>query len=88
MREDPVEVAELTSPPFFLIPSLTIAWGLWVLEGLCPLALKGFFKEQLCVSTHILVLKAFSLKVTWSWSVPSVVWAQFGLPLGIGVGRR
>ena len=60
----PVEVAELTSPMFFISPSLTIAWALWVLEGLCHLALKGFSKEQLYFSSHILVFMAWSLQVT------------------------
>ena len=80
-------MAELTSLTF-LAPSLTIAWALWALEGLYPLALMGFFKEQLYVSMRILVLKPFSLQVTRSWHVPLRVWAQFGLPLGAGVARR
>ena len=80
-------MADLTSLTF-LAPSLTIAWALWVLEGLCPLALMGFFKEQRHVSRSILVLKPLSLQVTWSWRVPLGVWAQFGLPLGTGVARR
>ena len=40
----------------FLIPSLTIAWTLWVLEGSCPLALKEFSMGQQHVSTRFLVL--------------------------------
>ena len=84
----PVEVAELTSPMFFLFPSLTIAWALWVLEGLCPLALKGFSKEQLYSSPHVLEFIASSLQVTWSLCVPSGVWPLVGLPLSTGVGRR
>ena len=40
-----VEMAELTSPMFFLIHSLITAWVLWVLEGLHLLALKGFSME-------------------------------------------
>ena len=59
----PVGMDELTSPMFFLIPSLTVGWGLWVLEGLHLLALMGFSREQLCVSTHLLILMPLSLKV-------------------------
>ena len=81
-------MAELTSPMFILVPSLTIAWALWVLEGLCLLALKGFSTEQLYFSDHILVLMSLSLKVTRSLYVLSGVWAWFGLPLGLGTGRR
>lgn len=55
-------MAKLTSLTF-LAPSLTIAWALWALEGLYPLALMGFFKDQLYVSMRILVLKPFSLQV-------------------------
>ena len=80
-------MAKLTSLTF-LAPSLTIAWALWALEGLYPLALMGFFKDQLYVSMRILVLKPFSLQVTRSWHVSLGVWAQFGLPLGAGVARR
>ena len=58
--KSPVQMAELTSPMFFLIPSLTIAWALSVMEGLHPLALMGFSEEQLCASTHLLVLMALS----------------------------
>ena len=36
---------------FFLIPSLTIGWAFWDLEGLHLLALKEFSREQLHVST-------------------------------------
>lgn len=54
-------MAKLTSLTF-LAPSLTIAWALWALEGLYPLALMGFFKDQLYVSMRILVLKPFSLQ--------------------------
>ena len=81
-------MAEHTSPTFFLFPSLTIGWALWVLEGLCPLALKGLSKEQLYFSPPILVLMAWSLQVTRSFCVPSGVWALIGLSLGTGVGRR
>ena len=81
-------MAELTSPMFFLFPSLTIAWALWVLEGLCPLALKGFSKEQLYFSPHILMFMLLSLQVTWSLCVPSGILALIGLPLGTGIGRR
>ena len=75
-----VEMAEHTSPTFFLFPSLTIAWALWVLEGLHLLALKGFSREQLHVSTIFWVLMALPLKVTWSLWVPSGVWEQTGCP--------
>ena len=57
---NPVEMAEHTPPMFFFIPSLTIAWALSVMEGLHPLALMGFSEEQLCASTHLLVLMALS----------------------------
>ena len=43
--KSPVEMAELISPMFFLIPSLTIGWALWVPEGLYLLALMGFSRE-------------------------------------------
>ena len=78
-------MAEHTSPMFFLASSLTIAWALWVLEGLCLLALMGFSEEQLYVPTCLLVLIPLSLQVIWSPCVPSRVWAWIGLPLGIGV---
>ena len=61
--KSPVEMTELTSPMFFLIPSLTIGWALWVPEGLHLLALMGFSREKLCVSTCLLVLMPLSLKV-------------------------
>ena len=80
-------MAELTSPTFF-IPSFTVAWVLWVLEGLYPLIMKGFSMEQLHVSMHFLALIPLPLEVTWSLCVSSEVWAQFGLPLGVRVGRR
>ena len=57
-----VEMAEHTSPTFFLFPSLTIAWALWVLEGLHLLALKGFSREQLHVSTYFLGVDGFATK--------------------------
>ena len=57
---NPVEMTEHTPPMLFLIPSFTLAWALWVLEGLCPLALMGFSEEQPYVSTHLLVLMALS----------------------------
>ena len=47
----------------------------------------GFSEEQLYVSTHVLLLKPWSLQVTWSLCVPSGAWAQFQLPFGTGVGR-
>ena len=61
--KSPVEMAELTSPMFFLIPSLTKGWALWVPEGLYLLVLMGFSREQLCVSTCLLVSMPLSLKV-------------------------
>lgn len=84
---NPVETAEHIPSMFFLIPSLTIAWALSVVEGLCPWALMGFSEEQLYVSTHVLLLKPWLLQVTWSLCVPSGAWAQFPLPFGTGVGR-
>lgn len=60
-------MAEHSSPMFFLAPSLTTAWALWVLEGLYLLALMGFSMEQLHVSTHSLVLIALLQQVTWSF---------------------
>ena len=78
-------MAEHSSPTFFLALSVTIDWALWVLEGLCLLASMGFSKEQLHVSTHLLVLMPLPLQVTWSLCVPSGIWAQIRLPLGIGV---
>ena len=73
-----VEMAEHTSHMFFLFPYLAAAWALWVMEGLHLLELKGFSREQLHVSTIILVLILLSLKVTWSLCVPSGVWEQTG----------
>ena len=73
-----VEMAEHTSHMFFLFPSLTVGWAFWVLEGLHLLALKGFSREQLHVSTIFLVLMLLPLKVTWSLCVPSGVWEQTG----------
>ena len=73
-----VEMEEHTSPAFFLSLSLTVAWALWVLEGLHLSALKGFSREQLHVSTIFLVLMFLPLKVTWSLCIPSEVWEQTG----------
>ena len=75
-----VEMAEHTSPAFFLSLSLTVAWVLWVLEDLHLSALKGFSREQLHVSTIFLVLTLLPLKVTWPLCVPSGVWEQTGCP--------
>ena len=83
----PVEMAEHTSPMFLLFSPLTIAWAFWVLEGLCLLLLMEFSREQLHVSTHLLVLLTLSVQVTWASCVPSGVWEQNGLPLGTGTGR-
>ena len=57
---------ELTSPMFFLIPSLIIAWALQVLEGLHLLVLMGFSREQQRVSSGLLGLMPLPLQVTWS----------------------
>ena len=73
MKAEAQEMEEHTSPTFFLFPSLTVAWALWVLEGLHLSALKGFSREQLHVSTIFLVLMFLPLKVTWSLCVPSEV---------------
>ena len=71
-------MAEHTSPTFFLFPSLTIGWALWVLEGLCPSTMMEFSMEQLYVSTRLWVLMTLSLKVTGSLCVPSGDWAALG----------
>ena len=81
-------MAEHTLPTFLLFPPLTIAWAFWVLEGLCLLLLMEFSREQLHVSTHLLVLLTLSVQVTWASCVPSGAWEQNGLPLGTGVGRN
>ena len=65
-----MEMGEHTSPTFFLAPSLNTAWGLWVLEGFCLLALKGFSMEQQHVSLLFLVLTSLPLQVTRSPCVP------------------
>ena len=57
-------MADTPQLKFFLIPSLTIAWALWVLEGFCLLALKGFSMEQQHVSMLFLVLTSVPLQVT------------------------
>ena len=80
-------MAELTSLTFFLIPSLTIGWTIWALKGLCPLALMGLSTEQQCLSMDFLVLIPLPLEVTWSRCVLSGIWAEFGLPLGLGLGE-
>ena len=67
----------------FLVSSLTVAWALWVLEGLCPSTMTEFSMEQLYVSTRLWVLMTLSLKVTGHF-VPH---QGIGLPLGIGVDR-
>lgn len=78
----PVGMDELTSPMFFLIPSLIIGWALWVLEGLFLLALMGFSMEQFYVSMHLLALTPLSLEVTWALCVPiwglATAWAALG----------
>ena len=73
-------MAEHSSPTFFLFASLTIAWAFWVLEGLCLLALMEFSREQLHVSTHLLVLLALSMQVTWALCVPSGFGNRMGCP--------
>ena len=91
-------MTELTSPTFFLVPSLTLAWALWVLEGLCPLALKGLFMERRHVSMPLLALMSLPLQVMWSLCVLSRVWAgravlgcrgweKVRLPLEVQEGR-
>ena len=77
-------MTERTSLMVFLASSLTVAWALWVLEGLCPLTMTEFSMEQLYVSTRLWVLMTLSLKVTGHF-VPH---QGIGLPLGIGVDRR
>ena len=62
MKAETQEMEEHTSPTFFLFPSLTVAWALWVLEGLHLLALKGFSREQLHVSTYFLGVDGFATK--------------------------
>ena len=68
--KSPEVMAEHSSLTFFLAPSLTIAQAVWVPEGLCLLALMGFSKEQLRVSTHLSVLMSLLLQVMWSWFHP------------------
>ena len=77
-------MTERTSLMVFLVSSLTVAWALWVLEGLCPSTMMEFSMEQLYVSTRLWVLMTLSLKVTGHF-VPH---QGIGLPLGIGVDRR
>ena len=77
-------MTEHTSLMVFLVSSLTVAWALWVLEGLCPSTMTEFSMEQLYVSTRLWVLMTLSLKVTGHF-VPH---QGIGLPLGIGVDRR
>ena len=77
-------MTEHTSLMIFLASSLTVAWALWVLEGLCPSTMMEFSMEQLYVSTRLWVLMTLSLKVTGHF-VPH---QGIGLPLGIGVDRR
>ena len=77
-------MTERTSLMVFLASSLTVAWALWVLEGLCPSTMMEFSMVQLSVSTRLWVLMTLSLKVTGHF-VPH---QGIGLPLGIGVDRR
>ena len=77
-------MTERTSLMVFLVSSLTVAWALWVLEGLCPSTMTEFSMAQLFVSTRLWVLMTLSLKVT----VFCVSHQGIGLPLGIGVDRR
>ena len=77
-------MTERTSLMVFLVSSLTVAWALWVLEGLCPSTMTEFSMAQLYVSTRLWVLMTLSLKVTGHF-VPH---QGIGLPLGIGVDRR
>ena len=76
-------MTERTFLMVFLVSSLTVAWALWVLEGLCPSTMTEFSMEQLYVSTRLWVLMTLSLKVTGHF-VPH---QGIGLPLGIGVDR-
>ena len=77
-------MAEHSSPTFFLFASLTIAWAFWVLEGLCLLALMEFSREQLHVSTHLLVLLTLSMQVTCISCVPSWFGNRTGCPWAQG----
>ena len=71
-------MTERTSLMVFLASSLTVAWALWVLEGLCPSTMMEFSMEQLYVSTRLWVLMTLSRKVTGSLCVPSGDWAALG----------
>ena len=73
-------MAEHTSSTFFLFASLTLAWAFGVLEGLCLLLLMQFSREQLHVSTHLLVLLALSVQVTRASCVPSGFGNRMGCP--------
>ena len=73
-------MAEHTSSTFFLFASLTIAWAFGVLEGLGLLLSMQFCREQLHVSTHLLVLLALSVQVTWASCVPSGFGNRMGCP--------
>ena len=78
-----MEMGEHTSLTFFLTPSLNTAWALWVLEGFCLLALKGFSREQQHASMPLLALMSLLRQVTWSLGVLLRVWAG-----GAVLGRR
>ena len=71
-------MTERTPLMVFLASSLTVAWALWVLEGLCPSTMMEFSMEQLYVSTRLWVLMTLSLNVTGSLCVPSGDWAALG----------
>ena len=78
-----MDSCEHTSPMFFLAPSLNTAWALWVLEGFCLLALKGFSREQQRASMPLLALTSLLLQVTRSRGVLLRVWADWA-----ALGRR
>ena len=78
-----MDSCEHTSPMFFLAPSLNTAWALWVLEGFCLLALKGFSREQQRASMPLLALTSLLLQVTRSLGVLLRVWADWA-----ALGRR
>lgn len=79
---------ELTSPMFFLIPSLIIAWALQVLEGLHLWFWWDFPGAATCFFGFVGFDAIMPLQVTWSLCFPSGVWAGLSRPPDIGVGRR
>ena len=79
-----VEMAEHTSPAFFLSLSLTVAWVLWVLEDLHLSALKGFSREQLHVSTIFFGIDAVATKGNMATVCPIWGLGTDWLPLAKG----